>query len=531
MFLKQSKPRSVSSSLLPKMPSLEVFLSDDLSFPSAYFRCLGSIAAADGTVNITEYEVLHETLLSAEQSALATLLILRAIEKPIALDEAFKQLKRASKEIDPSVTLAAFEAAKPLIELQGNKSRRIAEQLADSLEIQLSNADRDDFLLSSDRNLWQTIVQKSKRLLNDDELIKLGERCFSLSGNSIFASQLSSYETQELSSSDLLEAIETSLSDSIQKISYYESELKKAESAQSMSSQSVKVAEELYFQVSQRLANIEARLDFERRGLHEELDFIVHEAGQTFELEVQTRLMTDKWELPRVWEHIAKTSFAKELAFRIDAFCKRREESLQLLADELRMFQDSMRFFRVANLGHIHHSRLVKFAPRLRVSTRVLNAGDQVANATLFGSLLASAASGMGMYVWGAAATATFIAPAVPFIAGAAVTALTFKWLTDSKARLADEIQDKRRSFEKTLRQQLSATSTAFENELVNLEHSFKDTAESMVRPYLLEAQAAETISDVQTKLLKKLLKRSRASVTILNENIQVFKRLRNSTL
>ena len=65
--------------------SLDHHLAKDESFPSAYLRVIGAIASSDGLVGLAEYSAVNEIANSADESAVATITLLNALERPSPL--------------------------------------------------------------------------------------------------------------------------------------------------------------------------------------------------------------------------------------------------------------------------------------------------------------------------------------------------------------------------------------------------------------------------------------------------------------
>lgn len=354
----------VQPKFAPMRPNLDQFIRSDATFLTEYFRTLGAIAASDGTVNLAEYVALHEIFVSVEQSALACLIILDSLENPTDLNKAFSRLKNASQEIEPATARSAFEAARPLLVIQGNDSRKIARNLAESLGHQTTLTELEEFPTDEHERLWNTVARHSMRLIRGKQLLRLGENCFRATGQPSIVDHIWNYEEGKITQKDLQESIVTTLQRIIEQVDTYEAQLRVAEQVQTSVNGHAASAEALFDQVSQRLANVESRIEFEKRSFAEEIDDAVHDAGDTFELEVGNRLKTDQWKLPQVWESIARTSFSKELERRIDRIVRRKEESLALLKDELRLFQVEMKLSRTSILARMHHSYFVTLTGR-----------------------------------------------------------------------------------------------------------------------------------------------------------------------
>jgi hypothetical protein len=296
----------------------------------------------------------------------------------------------------------------------------------------------------------------------------------------------------------------------------YEEKLHAAESAEASAKNFIETVRALVKQVHQRLAMIDARIQFELQTFAEDIEDAVHDAGNAFELDVAERLKTDEWQQAKVWESIQRASFGKELKFRVDRIVSRREETLRLLKEDLRIFQDEIRMSRISILERQHHSRFSDLMPPLRIRTRLANTADDVASVTLNAGVLSLAAAGAAIYALGTAVVFPIIAPVAPFVGGAIVLAGIVKWLSDPAGRKDEEIRHKRKMFEMELRAQLEQARVNLVSQLSDLADEFRQTATIALEPMQLEAQAADRLTNLQMKTAKRLIKQSRSAVTKL---------------
>ncbi|MCC4118626.1 hypothetical protein LLG90_25025 [Aromatoleum toluclasticum] len=177
---------------------LEDHLANDDSFPSAYLRALGAVAAADGPVCVAEFAALNDIVRLTEESALAGMMLLTALEQPMPLKAALMDLRKASAGADAGVLGAAFEAARPPLVLQGTRSRVMAKDFADALRRPLSTRELDAFANSSEVGFWTSITRRSLRLIKGDETVKLADECVRLTGEIELVEQVRAFEDGKL---------------------------------------------------------------------------------------------------------------------------------------------------------------------------------------------------------------------------------------------------------------------------------------------------------------------------------------------
>jgi hypothetical protein len=493
--------------------SLEHHLAKDESFASAYLRVIGAIAASDGIVSLAEYSVVNDLVKQSDESAVAAVALLNALDRPSPLKVALSTLKTASSGIEISYRNAAFQAARPLLQLQGFESHDLAKQLAGALEYDLQKSELSDFPAESDRPLLKKLVQNSMRLVKGKELRNLAEMCLSVTGDASVSQSVVDFESGLIDKDELRLRLTTACAEVTVQIQSFKEQLQVAEFAASATTAYLQTAQNLKYQVAQRMAVMEARLHFERDTFSEDIDYTVHDAGNAFEVDVVDRLKTDQWKNDQVWESIGRTTFARELESRIKRVVSRREEMLRLLKEDLRLFQEELRITRVSILDQQHHTRFANLMPTLRPRTKVINGVDAAANVTLGGGVAVVAGAGAAVYFLSAAVVLPVIAPALPFVAVPVLLAGLFKWFSDPGARKDGEIRHKRGMFEGKLREQLVLAQTSFNLQLDQVALDFQKSAVQMIQPIMLEAEAADRLAGLQVKMAKRLIDQS--SLTI----------------
>lgn len=489
--------------------SLEQHLVTDASFSTTYLKAIGAIVTSDGMVSLAEYSAVNEIAKNCDESAVASVTLLHALDRPASLKDAFLALRTASDGVEIGLRKAAFQASRPLLNLQGYNSRDLAKRLAAALCYEVHQLELNEFPSEDDKTFLKKIVRDSMRLIKGKDLRNLADMCMSVTGDIRVSKRVADFEDGLIGADELRVHLNAACIDVNRQIQSFKDQLQVAEFAEKATTAYLQTAQELKKQVSQRMAVMEARLTFERDSFDEDIDYIIHDAGNSFEVEVNERLKTDQWKLVRVWESIGRSSFAKELERRIHRVVSRREEMLRLIKEDLRLFQEDMRITRITILRQQHHTRFASLMPTLRLGTRVVNAVDSAASVTLTTGGVAIVGAGTAAYFLGAAVVLPVIAPALPFIAIPMVIAGVFKWFSDSEARKDGEISHKRAAFEKTLRDQLLQAQAAFNLQLDGVALDFQKTAVQMIQPIMLEAEAADCLAGLQVKMAKRLMDQS----------------------
>lgn len=505
----------------PPKPSLDSYLTSDDSFQSAFFRALSSIASCDGYVNLAEYVSLGAIIERSEQSALAAQIILFSVENPRDVKAALQDLLNSSEKVDLSIREAAWNTAKDLLLLQGEKSRDFARQLAKSLKIKVLDSDLQAFPTSSASTLWQSVSRQSARVIKGGQILPLAEKCIKVTGNRDVATLIGNYLDGQIAPAKLQAQIMSASADIANQLVEFESQLNDAEQIESISRNYLTTANQLYEQIAQRLAIVGSRVQYERQSFDEDIEDAIHDAGNSVELEIADRLKTDRWSLAKVWQSIGRSTFGKELERRVGRIVGRRESQLNLMKDELRNFQNDLYISRLTILHRQHHAQFAKLMPSLRIGARIMNTLDKTAEGTLVAGAVATAGAAGAVGVWGTALVFPVIAPVVPYVGGALLVAGLFKLLADSSEdRKEKEIRDKREAFENELRKQLEAARESYFSQLDALAKEYLETANAFITPVLLEAEAASKLNNYQVRVARKVLAEARNAIAELNASI-----------
>ncbi|CAH0307099.1 hypothetical protein SRABI118_04623 [Massilia sp. Bi118] len=487
------------------------YVSRDATFPTAYLRAVAAIAGSDGVVNIADFNALNDVASLLGDSALAKVVLLEGIEQPLPLKDALAQLNTASADIDQASAATAFGAARALLSLQGTRSRELAKSLAAALRYECRPGELEAFP-ADEQGIWSKLSTGSTRILKGRKYADLADLCIRATGDLALAKAVLEYENGTQDKAELARRMNTACARTSQDIAVFNQRIADFEKTREMASAFLESAYALQKQVSQRLAIADARIEFERDTFDEDLEETIHDGGNAFEREVAERLGTDQWKRAIVWESIAKSSFGKELERRVNRIIARREESLRLIREDLRLFQEEMALSRSTLLKRMHHSQLADAAPGLRWSTRVLNGVETAADTTLKVGGLAILGTGAA-YFLGASAVLPVVAPAAPIVGGVLLVAGVFKWLMNPAERKAGEIGHKREKFEQVFREQLDLARQALGTQLDVTAAQFHEAAERLVQPVVLEAQAADRLAVLHLELARKLNEHSQKAL------------------
>ena len=509
-------------------PSLSTHLASDKSFLSAYVRALVAIAYFKKTVSLSDFGELMEVARHSQYPALTGVVILHALEQGVVLDVALADLAKAQAESAKEEGAATFSMAKPLLNLQGHHARPLAKRLAAALKFALSPDDLASLPQEEEEiGLINHIGVKARRWAHLARLVPLDKGAdltdtlldFGKSiGDPEMVSQARACQKGLLSVQVLGEhftqvanRIERDIADFRHQVTQAPPPVLETLNA---------TTRELRVQVEQRLAIIEARMQYERQTFAEDIDDLVHDAGNAIENSITERLHTDQWKDKDVWASIANTQFGKEAERRIERAVRRREEVLRLFKEELKLFQSDMRVVQTSILAKQHHTQLTQWMPPLRLGTRVVNAMDSAANITLGAGTIAIAGTGAAAYLLGAAVILPLVAPVAPFLAGALAVAGLFKWLTDSDKRKIAEIHSKRRAIEEVVRNRLNEASSSFNRQMEEVLHDYRQTAIVLLNPIVQDTEAVQQLHQMHRRVALRIIEQSEATMKQLSREV-----------
>lgn len=499
-----------------ELAELDQYIFNDTSFPTAYLRAVASIASSDGVLNLADYEALGDVAALLNDSALAQVVLLEYIDHPVSWREALVALKSASSGITQKTASTAFEAARPLLCVQGMRSRSLAEEFAKALQYRYSPEELNYFPCN-EQSIWSRVSQSAGRVLKGQKYAELSNLCVRATGDAALANSVLQFESGTLDAGALSKRLTAASVKASQEIVDFNKRIGDFEVTREISKGFLDAAHTLQKQVRQRLVISDARIAFELRTFDEDMEECIHDAGNAFERDVAERVATDAWKRAAVWESIARSTFGKELERRLNRLISRREESLSLIRQDLQLFQEELSLSRSAILKRQHHTQLSSAAPGLRLSTRLMNGVEAVADTTLKVGGATVLGAGAAAYFLGAAVVLPVVAPAAPLIGGVLLAAGAFKWLMNPSERKAGEISHQRDHFEAAFRKQIDAAREELVKQLDAMAEQYHSAAEKLVQPVLLEAQAASKLATLQLKIARKLTEHSqRALVDML---------------
>ncbi|MFT5643619.1 MAG: hypothetical protein ACI83P_001166 [Janthinobacterium sp.] len=488
------------------------YVSNDVTFPTAYLRAVAAIASSDGVLNVADYNALNDVASMLSDSALARVVLLEYIEHPLSWKVALLDLHTASAGIEQATAATYFEAARALLSLQGMRSRELAKSFANALRYQFRPNELEAFS-ADEKSIWSKVSTGSVRMLKGRKYADLADLCVRATGDLTLAKAVLEFENGALEKAELIRRMNAACARASAEIYAFNQRIADFEGSRDTSLAFLDSAYVLQKQVSQRLASVNARIAFERETFNEDIEDYIHDAGNAFERDVADRLNTDQWKRAIVWESIAKSTFGKELERRVDRIISRREESLRLIHEDLRLFQNEMALSRSTILKRLHHTQLAGAAPALRFGTRLKNGAETATNATLAVGGVTVFGAGAAAYFLGAAVVVPLVAPAAPIIGGVLMVAGVFKWMMNPAERKSGEIGYQRDMFEKAFRVELDTARKELTTQLHATSQQFQEAAERLVQPVILEAQAADRLADLHLRIARKLNEHSQKAL------------------
>ncbi|WBS05395.1 hypothetical protein OU994_14475 [Pseudoduganella sp. SL102] len=497
-----------------KMRTLDEHLCTDQSFASALARLLGALAVGeDGAMTLAQFAAVGDLSVEGKASAVFTALVLNAIESGVTVDWAANALSRSSGSVEPSAREAAFAMMKPLLALQGRRARPLAVKAARALGIRLVPDHYYGLPPEEERRLLNNLGTQARKLVRGRGLVDAVADFGRSTGHVELLDHARGFNGGMMTQEQLRDVVQGAVDTIAQGIATYQEKAALPLQGDAEASALSSTADQLRQQVLQRLALVDARIAYERRMLWQDIDDAVHDAGNAIEVAIAERLDSEPWKDEQVWSGIARDQFAREMEHRLDRVARRKQEALDLLHHDLKLFQADMRITQADAFKRQHHAALARLMPRLRIGTRLVNSVDTAANLTLMGSAVAAAGTSTAAYLFGVAVVVPVVAPVVPFVGGAVLLASAFKWATDTNKRKREEIRDKRRVFEEELRRRLKEAEQGFVAQLDRIGGAFYESASALLTPLMLEAEAAARIAGVRKRIADKVIAQAQGAI------------------
>lgn len=501
--------------------SLDEHLSSDQSFSSAYARAVGAIAGNGGSLTLAQFAAVTDIAGDGQSSAVFTALVLNAIESGVEVDWALNALSRSCTGIDQQAREHALSMTIPLLALHGADARALAQRLAKALSVRLSPEDLERLPPAEERGILANLGEQARRLVRGRSLADAVADFGRTAGQQELITHARHFQSGEIDQTALRDVVRATTAAITQDIGNYLEQARLLSVGEAAASSLVSAANDLKNQVTQRLILVDQRIAYERRLMSEEIDDAVHDAGNAIELAMTDRLNTDKWKDEDVWASMGRNQFGQEMERRLDRIVRRKEQALQLLQEDLRLFQSGMKLGQASVFQRQHHAALAKLMPRMRIGTRIVNKLDTAANVTLVSGAAVAASTGTAAYLIGAAVVLPVVAPVAPFVGGAVLLAGAFKWFTDGGKRKRTEIRDKRIAFEEELRKQLLAAEQSFNAQLDQVAEGFRDSAVQMLTPILLEAEAAGRVPGMHQRIADRVITQAQAAIRQLDAELR----------
>lgn len=508
----------VAKSLILQLerPDLDAYLRSSANLRVCWLRSLVAIAAQDGHVNPVEHDALVQCVGGTQASAVDLHTLLTEIAAPRPLPEALDSLKAAWQTAPERERRSAFDEAAPMLHLQGEEARSLAQRLALALGLSLPAHALQAFEAGPETTLWNTVTGHSMRRLKGRQPLSVARDCVRLTGDAATTQALVAYldgrgelPALQASADQALRRLETAL-DALepQSLAGVDPHATSPVDASRYREQ----VERLYTQIGQRLAMVQGRIAHERRQFDEDIEDCIHDAGNAVELDMRDRLRSDDWTAGRVWQSLGRTTLAKELERRVDRFARRHEEQLRLMKEDLRLFQQDFALVRASVVERRHHTAYRALMPELRRMTRVKNAVEGAADTAVTASVVAGLGSGAALWAMGAAVLPVVV-PVATVAAGTLLVAGVIKKMMDSEARKDGEQAHKREAFEATLRESLLQVRASYFAQLDTVGREFRDTADALVTPLMLEAEAMARQAALQERVGRQVLAHARQEV------------------
>jgi hypothetical protein len=492
---------------------LEQFVQTGPSAPVALVRALAAVVCEDGMLSLPEVSALAELAKRLDESNLSAYTALRCIELRPSLDSSLRHLAAETASLDPAQRSRLLDLALPVIELQGDRALVYAERIADSMRVQLPQAQRAALEVQSAAPWWQAVTTQSVRRVTSSSAIQAARNCYLVTRNPDVARALAAFLDGAIEKDTLAQTVSAARDSFLVTLASLERTMTAADAPPGMKAALLNAARALQTQIEQRLQLIRARIVLEKRQFEFSLEDLINDSGNAFEAEAMSLFREADQTKPGAWKHLARSTFGRELERRISRAEYDYGNRLSLLKQEVSVFAQDYGYAVTQLLATPHHARLAALMPDLRMGTRMLNVVETAAITTLKAGAVAGLVTGAAIHFLGAAVLPV-VAPAVPTVAAAMVVAGLIKKLMDGNARLARELAHKRKSLEDELRKQLLLMQQSYFSQLDETQQAFEQTAVAVMRPLLLEAYAQAGLQQVQVRLVADSVRNARALLT-----------------
>jgi hypothetical protein len=234
-------------------------------------RWLAAVASDDGAVSLAEYEALCVLALEGD-SALEMHTVLRAIEHPQAPQEAILGLRAGAAAAPKGARAKSLLKAAPLLRLQGERATGLMRALADALQVELPPDELAACEALGAPSILQSALHSPVRAVKAVTLRLQVDQAVRLTGAPDLARMVDDYLDGGYSLEAVQDRVHTALSRLAAQLSDFEQRLSRSATNLEAVNRDLEAAEQLYKQVSQRLALVEDRIHREKEYFEEDFE-------------------------------------------------------------------------------------------------------------------------------------------------------------------------------------------------------------------------------------------------------------------
>jgi hypothetical protein len=513
-------------------PSLADWRNTAEGIQPAFCRLLSSLAVKDGSVIPGAVPILLEAVeemaRADENGHVSANLALHSVTQPIPLSDAINTIKIATKGAGATEREALLRIVLPLVAARGSDARDTAKKISSALNVKLSEI---DLLALPDLKVdGQTflggLTDRAKGLVGlNSERDAVIDLALSY-GEDDIATKVHGAWGGENRSGAMRDAV-ISLTRHMQSdISAYHEMAVLAQKTQDLASSLVDAAETAFDQINQRLAIIERRMDLLRNDLEEDIERLIDDTGNELKTTMQERFRTDDWTKREAWENFARTQAGKQIELRLNNLRQRYHEHIDVLRDELRVFQNELRITKTKLIPKVSSREIAGIMRGTSLATRMLNKTDEVARVSLWSSVVGGV--GLGGVTWGlTAAHVVAFSALAPILAPAAIglgavfgASALYKLATDSEGRKQREISEKASQFEGFIEERMRGVLGEQSKQLNELLASFYSSASTILEPIMISAEAAKDMTSLRQSLSDHLIRQTENKIKMLGRMV-----------
>lgn len=473
---------------------------------------VGAILAGDGFITPARLEMAMSTAETIGkrlgEPSLVRVLVLRALIAPRRSSAAIADLKVAAASLPMPERAAIMDDLALLIKGDAKLANTgLTSELARALEVRAPNQTAHDAASSS--AAIEFIKERAMRFVRHEDKLFTEAREFAVDFNE--AQLLTALHSGEE------KAVYHSLGlavDAVRKrIAAIAREVEAGAGALSIAKQLDDAADQMEKVARQRYASITRRTSMLKRHLREDLNALVEDALEEFEVDFRRMAETRRGVFGRIdTSDLNDRIVIKNLERRYRNLTHRYQDQLNLLDVEVSEYFDE--FMRVGDdaLRPMARHEFRTIAPNPSLELRVKAAIDRASTKTLLGGAAGIAASGAAMHV-GLMSASVAAGPAGAVVLGAIALAGIWKVFANPGERRKRDPRERARALENSLREEIMANLAIFDHALEAILARFRAVVVPDIARPRVEAERLREIASAHRIIARQVVDSANARI------------------